>query len=121
MCFLPSRVQFSMFSSPTSCPHRLCEKRSSALLYIVKASYSPAEVSGRCRNRDGGGNEPRGSELVHPEPGRHWEEMGQLRPSHPANVSVTVQGKELGQKCVLLILVWKWSGAFAFNEKLELS
>lgn len=35
-----------------------------------------------------------GSEVVHPEAGRHWEEVGQP----PANLVVGVEGKEVMQK-----------------------
>lgn len=55
-----------------------------------------------------------GSEVVHPEAGRHWEEVGQP----PANLVVGVQGGDAKKK--QLALVWRWSGVFALGGKLEL-
>lgn len=55
-----------------------------------------------------------GSEVVHPEAGRHWEEVGQP----PANLVVGVQGGDAKKK--QLALVWRWSAVFALGGKLEL-
>lgn len=100
----------AMFSAPTHCPPWQCKNHLGALLYLAKAWFSPAQVSGRCWNQDG--NEVCGSEVVHPEAGRHWEEVGQP----PANLVVGVEARRwCKEKAASACVEVEWGVCFGWE------